>query len=251
VASVSAPELLLLVGAGLVAGTASAMAGGASLLTFPVLLALGLPPLSANVTNTTGLVPTSVGAALASREELAGRGRRLLFLTPPAVLGALVGAGTLLIAPPGIFEAIVPFLIAGSSVLLLLQPAIVRRAGERLAARQDRGAWLGALAASVYAGYFGAAAAVLFMALVGLFSNESIHELNAMKNVLIGVANGVAAVTFTLAAPVQWSAVAALALGCLAGGAAGVRLARRIPPQPLRWGIAAVGLAVAVWLLVD
>jgi uncharacterized protein len=251
VASVSAPELLLLVGAGLVAGTASAMAGGASLLTFPVLLALGLSPLSANVTNTTGLVPTSVGAALASREELAGRGRRLLFLTPPAVLGALVGAGTLLIAPPGIFEAIVPFLIAGSSVLLLLQPAIARRAGKRLAARQDRGAWLGALAASVYAGYFGAAAAVLFMALVGLFSNESIYELNAMKNILIGVANGVAAVTFTLAAPVQWSAVAALALGCLAGGAAGVRLARRIPPQPLRWGIAAVGLAVAVWLLVD
>jgi uncharacterized membrane protein YfcA len=248
---VTALELLLLAGAGLAAGTASAMAGGATLLTFPVLLALGLSPLSANVTNTTGLVPTSVGAALASREELAGRRARLALLAVPTALGALAGAGALLIAPAGVFEAVVPFLIAGSSALLVLQPWIVRRAGERLVARRERGAWFGALAACVYAGYFGAAAAVLFMALVGLFSTESIHELNAMKNVLIGVANSVAAVTFTFAAPVHWSAVAALALGSLAGGMAGSRIVRRIPARPLRIGIAAVGLAVAVWLWID
>lgn len=247
----SALQLLLLAGAGLVAGTASAMAGGASLLTFPVLLALGLSPLSANVTNTTGLVPTSVGAALASREELSGHGRRLAFLALPTVLGALAGAGALLIAPPGVFEAIVPFLIAGSSVLLVAQPWIVRRAGERLVARRRRGAWLGALASCVYAGYFGAAAAVLFMALVGLFSTESIHELNAMKNVLIGVANAVAAVTFAFAAPVDWTVAAALAVGSLAGGMAGSRLVRRIPARPLRIGIAAVGIVVAVLLAVD
>jgi uncharacterized protein len=245
---VSALELLLLVGAGLVAGTASAMAGGASLLTFPVLLAMGLSPLSANVSNTTGLVPTSVGAALASREELAGRGRWMAFLAVPTVLGALMGAAALLIAPPGVFEAIVPFLIAGSSALLVLQPWIARRAGERLMARSGRGSWLGTLSACMYAGYFGAAAAVLFMALVGLFSTESIHELNAIKNVMIGLANAVAAVTFAFAAPVDWTAAAALAAGSLADGVAGGRLVRRIPARPLRIGIAVVGLGVAVWL---
>ena len=247
----TAPELLLLAGAGLVAGTASAMAGGASLLTFPVLLALGLSPLSANVTNTTGLVPTSAGAALASRPELAGRRGRMAFLALPTALGALVGAGALLIAPPGVFEAIVPFLIAGSSALLTLQPWIARRAGERLMARSRRDSWLAAFASCVYAGYFGAAAAVLFMALVGLFSTEAIHELNAIKNVMIGLANAVAAVTFAFAAPVEWTAAAALAAGSLAGGVAGVRLARRIPARPLRIGIAVVGLVVAVWLAID
>ena len=246
----SAPEVLLLVAAGLVAGTASAMAGGASLLTFPVLVALGLSPLSANVTNTTGLVPTSVGTALSSRPELRGQGSRLAFLAPAAALGALVGAGALLIAPPGVFEAVVPVLIAGSSLLLLLQPWIVAHAGRRLQARRRRGSWTGAFLSCIYAGYFGAAAAVLFMALVGLFSTESIHQLNAIKNVLIGLANGVAAVTFAFAAPVDWTAAGALAVGSLAGGVAGGRMVRSIPARPLRIGIAVVGFAVAAWLAV-
>jgi hypothetical protein len=244
----SAPELLLLVGAGVVAGTASAMAGGASLLTFPVLLAMGLSPLTANVTNTTGLVPTSIGAGLASRVELEGQSHRLVFLAAPSVLGAITGAVALLVAPPGVFEAIVPFLIAGSSVLLLFQPWIVRRAGQRLHARRRRGTWVGAYLACVYAGYFGAAAAVLFMALVGLFSEEPIHQLNAVKNVMIGIANAVAMVAFAFAAPVQWNAAAALAIGSLAGGALGARTARRIAARPLRIGIAVVGLVVAVWV---
>ena len=243
-------EALLLAGAGVVAGTASAIAGGATLLTFPVLLALGLPPLTANVTNTTGLVPTSVGAALASQEELRGQRPRLAFLGVPTVLGALAGAAALLIAPPGVFEAVVPFLIAASSVLLLLQPVMVVRAGQRLQGRHRRGSWVSAFLACVYAGYFGAAAAVLFMALVGLFSTESIHQLNAIKNVLIGMANAVAAVIFAFAAPVNWAAAGVLAIGSLAGGALGGRVVRRIPARPLRIGIAAVGLAVAAWLAV-
>lgn len=243
-------EALLLAGAGVVAGTASAIAGGASLLTFPVLLAIGLPPLTANVTNTTGLVPTSVGAALASQAELRGQRSRIVFLALPTVLGALVGAAALLIAPPGVFEAIVPFLIAGSAVLLLLQPVIVARAGQRLQGRHRRGSWISALVSCVYAGYFGAAAAVLFMATVGLFSNESIHRLNAIKNVLIGLANAVAAVIFVLAAPVDWAAAGALAAGSLVGGAIGGRVVRHIPTRPLRIGIATVGLAVAAWLAV-
>jgi uncharacterized protein len=127
---------------------------------------------------------------------------------------------------------------------------IVARAGQRLQGRHRRGSWGSTFAACVYAGYFGAAAAVLFMALVGLFSTESIHQLNAIKNVLIGVANGVAAVIFAFAAPVNWAAAGALAAGSLVGGAIGGRVVRHIPARPLRIGIAVVGLGVAVWLAV-
>jgi len=241
---------LLLAGAGLVAGTVSAMAGGASLLTFPTLLALGLPPLAANVTNTTGLVPTSVGAALASRMELEGQRSRLAYLAVPTVLGAGTGAIVLLTTPAGVFEAVVPFLIAGSSLLLLGQPWIVARAGHRLLRSDRRGSWASAFASCLYAGYFGAAAAVLFMALVGLFSTESMHQLNAIRNVLLGVANAVAMVIFAFVAPVHWEAAGALALGSLAGGMVGARLARRVPARPLRVGIALIGLAVAAWIAV-
>jgi uncharacterized membrane protein YfcA len=239
---------LLLAAAGLVAGTASAMAGGASLLTFPTLLALGLPPLAANVTNTTGLVPTSVGAALASRLELEGSRSRLAYLAVPTVLGSGAGAALLLTTPVGIFEAVVPFLIAGSALLLLGQPWIVARAGQRLLRSDRRGSWASAFVSCVYAGYFGAAAAVLFMALVGLFSTESLHQLNAIRNVLLGLANAVAMIIFAFVAPVHWEAAGALALGSLVGGMIGARLARRVPARPLRIGIACVGLAVAAWI---
>jgi uncharacterized protein len=187
------PELLLLAAAGMVAGTVSAMAGGASLLTFPMLLALGLPPLAANVTNTTGLIPTAVGAALASREELEGQRSLMIFLLAPMIAGSLAGAAILLLIPSGVFGAIVPFLIAGSALLLLVQPWIIARAGRRLRDGDRRGAWIAAGCVAVYAGYFGAAAAVLFMALVGLFTTVSVHRLNALKNVLLGVSNTFAA----------------------------------------------------------
>jgi uncharacterized protein len=243
-------EELLLAAAGLVAGTASAMVGGASLLTFPTLLAVGVPPLAANVSNTTGLVPTSVGAALASRLELEGSRARLAFLAVPTVLGAGTGAVVLLTTPARVFEAVVPYLIAGASLLLLAQPWIVARAGQRLRLSDRRGSWVSAFASGLYAGYFGAAAAVLFMALVGLFSTESLHQLNAIRNVLIGVSNAVAMVIFAFAAPVHWDAAGALAVGSLVGGMAGARLARRVPARPLRVGIVLVGLAVAAWIAV-
>jgi uncharacterized membrane protein YfcA len=239
---------LLLAAAGLVAGTASALAGGATLLTFPTLLALGLPPLAANVTNTTGLVPSSVGAALASRLELEGSKSRLAYLAVPTVLGSGAGAALLLTTPVGVFEAVVPFLIAGSALLLLGQPWIVARAGQRLLRSDRRGSWASAFVSCVYAGYFGAAAAVLFMALVGLFSTESLHQLNAIRNVLLGLANAVAMIIFAFVAPVHWEAAGALALGSLVGGMIGARLARRVPARPLRIGIGCVGLSVAAWI---
>jgi uncharacterized membrane protein YfcA len=248
-ARVTVPELLLLAAAGVVAGAASAMAGGASLLTFPVLLALGLPPLDANVTNTTGLIPTAVGAALASREELEGQRSLMIFLCPPMIAGSLTGAAILLLTPPGVFGAVVPFLIAGSALLLLVQPWIIARAGQRLCDGNRRGAWIAAGCVAVYAGYFGAAAAVLFMALVGLFTTVSLHRLNALKNVLLGISNAFAALLFALVAPIYWPAACALALGSLAGGAGGIRLVRRVPPRPLRIGVAVIGLSIAAWLV--
>ncbi|MDP9400186.1 MAG: sulfite exporter TauE/SafE family protein [Actinomycetota bacterium] len=241
-------EALILLGAGVAAGAASSMAGGASLVSFPVLLALGLPPLTANVTNTTGLVPTAVGAALASRLELAGQRAFLARLVLPAVLGSLAGAAALLATPEAAFEDAVPALIGGSALLLLAQPWIAARAGRRLSARDRSGSWLSSFAACVYVGYFGAAAAVLWLGLAGLFSTASLHQLNALKNVVMGVANAVAAIAFAVVAPVEWSAVAPLALGALAGGALGVRAARRVPARALRAGVGVAGLAVAAWL---
>jgi uncharacterized protein len=234
--------------AGVVAGATSAMAGGASLLTFPVLLGLGLPPLAANVTNTTGLVPTALGAALASREELSGQRPLAALLAVPMVLGALGGAAVLLLAPSDVFAAVAPLLIALSSLLLFAQPWIVARMQGHATSNHRRGAWIAAFVVGLYVGYFGAAAAVLFLALIGLFTAVSLHRLNALKNVVIGAGNAVAAIVFVLIAPVDWAAAAALAAGSLAGGAAGVRLARRVRAEQLRLGIAAVGLAVAAWM---
>jgi uncharacterized membrane protein YfcA len=241
-------QALGLAGAGLVAGTASAMAGGASILTFPVLLAMGVPPLTANVTNTVGLSPTVIGTALGALPELRAQRARLTALMPPALVGAVTGAVLLLTTPGDVFEAIVPALIAGSCLLMLAQPWLVRhtlrggRGWRRLAAQAST------LLVGLYTGYFGAASGVLFLALVGLVSTATLHQLNASKNVLVGAANAVATVIFAAVAPVRWPMAAALAIGSLIGGGIGTQLVRRVPAPHLRTGIAVVGLAVAVRL---
>ena len=240
-------QALVLAGAGLVAGTASAMAGGASIITFPILLAMGVPPLTANVTNTVGLSPTVIGTGLGAIPELRTQRARLTALMPPALVGALGGAVLLLTTPTAVFEAIVPALIAVSCVLLLLQPWLVRhtlRGGRRRR-------WLAQLSTFVvglYTGYFGAASGVLFLALVGLVSVASLHELNASKNLLVGAANAVATAIFAVVAPVRWPMAAALAVGSVIGGALGTQLVRIVPAPKLRAGIAIVGLVVAVRL---
>jgi uncharacterized protein len=242
-------QALALAGAGLVAGTASAMAGGASIITFPVLLAMGVPPLSANVTNTVGLTPTVIGTALGAVPELRPQRARLAALGPPAIGGAIGGAVLLLTTPDAVFEAIVPALIAASCLLMFLQPWLVRHTllggrGRRWVAQAST------LLVGVYTGYFGAASGVLFLALVGLVSVASLHELNAAKNVLVGAGNAVATAIFAVVAPVRWPMAAALALGSVAGGLIGTQLVRRVPAPHLRAGIAVVGLVVAVRLAV-
>lgn len=241
-------QALALAGAGLVAGTASAMAGGASILTFPVLLAMGVPPLQANITNTVGLTPTVVGTALGALPELRPQRARLSALMPPAVGGALAGAVLLLTTPGDVFEALVPVLIAGSCLLMLAQPWLVRHTlrGER--GRRRLLAQASTLLVGLYTGYFGAASGVLFLALVGLVSTATLHQLNAAKNVLVGAANAVAMAIFVAVAPVRWPMAAALAIGSLVGGGVGTHLVRRVPAPHLRAGIALIGLAVAVRL---
>jgi uncharacterized membrane protein YfcA len=241
-------QALALAAAGLVAGTASAMAGGASIITFPVLLAMGVPPLTANVTNTVGLAPVAIGAGLGSAPELQGQRARLRALGPPAVVGAAGGAALLLVTPAETFGALVPALIAGSCLLMLAQPRLVRHTLHVGRRRRRLAAHASTLLVGAYTGYFGAASGVMFMALVGLVSTATLHQLNAAKNVLVGVANAVATAIFVVVAPVRWPMAAALAIGGVLGGAVGVRLARRVPAPHLRTGIALVGLAVAVRL---
>lgn len=241
-------DFLILTAAGLGAGMASAMVGGASLVSFPVLLGFGLPPLTANVTNTCGLVPTAIGAALASQPELRGQKSQLSFLAVPAVLGSLSGVALLLAFPAETFERLVPFLIAGSSLLVAAQPWVVARVGNRLMSRNRGGLWSSTLVASCYGGYFGAAAAVLFLGLAGLFSSDTMHQLNALKNVLMGITNAVAMLAFAVLADPQWPVAAALAVGSLTGGAIGMKLVRFVPAHVLRAVIAVLGVSVALWI---
>jgi uncharacterized membrane protein YfcA len=247
--------VLLLVGAGLAAGVSGSMAGLASLFSYPALLAVGLPATAANVTNTVSLAFSSVGAAAGSRPELTGQSgsvRRYALISIP---GGAAGAGLLLITPPGAFEAIVPVLVASASVVLLAQPWIRRLAVRGRAAEErdgdDRPGWVvlgGMLAVSVYGGYFGAAAGVLMLALIMIGLPVSLLQGNALKSVLLGLANAVAAVGFAVFGPVQWWAVPPMAVGLLAGGLCGPWLARRLPTGVLRTGIAIAGLGLAVSL---
>ena len=248
--TVTLPVALLLVVAGFAAGLTGTVAGLASLFSYPALLAAGLPPLAANVTNTVALTATSVGAALGSRTELTGQRPTVRRFAVVVLLGGATGAALLLLAPPGVFEAVVPWLIAAASVVLLLQPRI-RRAAERRTVdprRDHLTTTIGLFAVSVYGGYFGAAAGVLMLALLLVGLPVSLLQGNALKNVLLGVANGVAAIGFALAGPVDWAAVAPLAVGFLAGSGIGPAVARRLPATGLRIGIGVAGLGLAAAL---
>ncbi|WP_336029367.1 sulfite exporter TauE/SafE family protein [Geodermatophilus sp. FMUSA9-8] len=247
-------EWLLLVAAGVGAGLTGSIAGLASLVSYPALLATGLPPVTANVTNTVALVLTSVGSVSASRPELAGQGRRLVPLVVAGVLGGTAGALLLLVTPAEAFERLVPVLIGAAALAILLQrpPAELAVEGRRAHGARDPW-WLVALTGliAVYGGYFGAAAGVLLLATVLLGTGEALPRSNALKNVVLGSANAVAAVGFIVLADVAWSAALPLALGCLVGGRLGPRVVRRAPQALLRRLIAVAGLALAVVLAVD
>ena len=245
-------EIIAIVAAGLAAGTINTIVGSGSLITFPMLLALGYAPVAANVTNTVGLVPGSLSGAIGYRRELAGQGHRTLRLGIAATLGGISGAVLLLVLPATSFERVVPFLIFGAVALIAFQPTLQRfmaanrgRGGERSVALL-----VTVYLTGVYGGYFGAAQGVILIALLGIFVGEGLQRLNAVKNVLAFLVNAVAAVLFALVAPVAWPAALLLAIGAIAGGQVGASVGRRLSPSVLRTVIIVVGTVVGLKLLI-
>jgi uncharacterized protein len=244
---VSALEVVAVLAAGLAAGTINTVVGSGTLITFPVLLAIGLPPVVANVTNTVGLVPGSVSGAIGMREELRGQGRRAVRIGSASLTGALLGAAALLTLPEDAFRAIVPAFIAAALALVVVQP----RLGPWLERRRGAGrlAWPGVFVTGIYGGYFGAAQGILLLGVLGLALPDDLHRVNALKNVLAAIANGVAAVVFIVVADVDWPVALLVAAGAVLGGVVGARVGRRLPPHVLRGVIVVVGLAAIVQLL--
>jgi len=245
-------DAVAIAAAGLAAGAVNTIVGSGSLITFPTLLAVGLPPVSANVSNTIGLVSGSVSGAIGYRKELVGQRRRVFVMLPAAVFGGLLGA-VLLLVYPGVFDTVVPLLILAAVVLLLVQPYVARWQQQRGKVRDHPGAVLhaGTFLTAIYGGYFGAAQSVIYLALLGITLDDDLQRLNGLKNVITAIVNGVAAVVFLFSGKVVWLAVLLLLVGSTVGGQIGAVLGRRIPPNVLRIVVAVVGTAVAIKLLVD
>jgi uncharacterized membrane protein YfcA len=245
-------EILCIAVAGLAAGTINTVVGSGTLITFPVLLAFGFAPVTANVSNTIGLVPGSVSGAIGYRRELRGQAGRALRLGSMSVLGGVTGAVLLLVLPASAFKAIVPVFIAIALVLTVLQPRLARSLANREIDLQRPGHPLTALAVfltGVYGGYFGAAQGIILLAILGVALTQDLQRTNALKNVLAGLVNGVAGVYFTIAAHVRWDAAGLIAAASIVGAQLGARYGRRLPPDALRGLIVLVGISAIVQLV--
>jgi uncharacterized membrane protein YfcA len=243
----TATSLLVLLLAGMGAGLAGTVTGLASLVSYPALLAVGLSPLTANVTNTVALSCNALGAAAGSQPELRGQRAQVLRLGAVCVVGGAVGAGLLLLTPGGAFQRIVPWLIALASLLILARPVLLR-AGTAALGHRHPVVVAGMFGAAVYAGYFGAAAGVVMLALLSAVTPDSHARVNALKNVVLGLGNATAAIGFAVLGPVSWTAALPLAIGFFGGGLLGPRIVRRLPTNALRVVIAVLGLALALRL---
>jgi uncharacterized membrane protein YfcA len=249
---VSVLEIVAVLLAGVAAGTINAVVGSGTLVSFPVLLSLGYPPVTANVSNSLGLAPGALAGAVGYRRELAGQGGRILLLAPASMLGAIIGAVLLVTLPAAAFKAIVPVFIVIALVMILIQPWL----GARLAARRPPGghhmgfviAWV--FICGVYGGYFGAAQGILLIAALSLMLPDDLQRLNGLKTLLAGLVNLVAGVLFIFIADVAWAPVGLLAAGSIVGGVLGAHHGRQLSPAALRAVIVAVGLFAIVRLLV-
>ena len=241
---------LWLVLAGLGGGLSGSIAGLASLVSYPALLAVGLPPIAANVTNTVSLVFSSVGSVSGSRLELSGQREQARHLAGFALGGGICGGLLLLATPSEQFALIVPWLIGLASLAIVIRPD-PERIPPPTGRRPTRALTVGVFLVGVYGGYFGAGAGVILLALLLISSAEPLARSNALKNLLLGLANGVAALAFVFFGPVQWSAVLPLAVGFLIGGRLGPLVVRRAPSGPLRLLIACAGIGLAVHLGID
>lgn len=246
---ISGLDAAALVGAGAVAGLVGSAGGITSMVSYPALLAVGLPPLTAGVANNVALVGCWPGSGLASRPELAGRGGWLRRMLPLSLVGGVAGAALLLVTPAGAFERIVPFLVALGSLALLAEPRM--RAWRARRARSGSGTVAlpgGLLVLSTYNGYFGAGSGVMTLTLLLVLVDPRLPTANALKNMAIGAGSIASAVVFVAAGPVRWAAVVPLAAGMLVGSSLGPRVSRRVPAGVLRVVIAVLGLALAVQL---
>jgi uncharacterized protein len=242
-------EMLAVAGAGVVAGAVNAIVGSGSLVTFPTLLAVGFPPVVANVSNTVGLVFGSISGAWGYRRELRGQLRRTLTLGAGSAVGALVGGILLLALPTSVFDAVIPLLILLAVALMAFKPAPT---GEHEPARAHVApATGGTFLTGIYGGYFGAAQGVILLAMLRLAFGDDLQRLNAIKNVLAGIANGVAAVLFIAVAHVDWTAAALIAGGSIVGGSIGSSYGRRLPEVWLRRIVIVGGTIVAIILFID
>ncbi|MFF2814176.1 sulfite exporter TauE/SafE family protein [Kitasatospora cineracea] len=249
-------EMTAVLLAGIAAGAINTIVGSGTLITFPVLLAVGLPPVTANVSNSLGLVPGSLAGAIGYRAELAGQRHRLLRFGTASLLGGLTGAALLVTLPGSAFEAVVPVLILTALVLVVLQPRVARAMAARraagTAAPATDGGWpllfcIGLT--GVYGGYFGAAQGVLLLALMGMLLPDDLQTINGIKNVLAVIVNGVAALFFLFTSHIDWTAALLIAAGATLGGVLGAKVGRRLPPIALRALIVLVGLAAVTKLL--
>jgi uncharacterized protein len=241
-------DLLAVAGAGLVAGAVNTIAGAGSLLSFPVLVAVGLSPLAANVTNDIGIVPGNASGVVSLRHDLVGQKPLLRTILPLAAAGSLLGGGLLLLAPAKVFQLAAPILLFLGSLVTAAQPRLTKRI---MGVEQSRRGWLRAsiTAVAVYGGYFGTGIGVLFVAMLGLFVKDSLKRLNATKTLLQFLANGIAGILFAFTAPVHWSAALALGVSSSVGAPIGGRLARFIPANRLRQVICVIGVGASIYLL--
>lgn len=259
--NLSIVDLFVAGAAAFAAGAVNAVAGGGTLISFPVLVALGVPALPANITNTVALTPGYFSGTMAQRVDLVPQIARTKRLAVAGLIGGLIGSGLLELTPNAAFRAVVPWLILLSCALLLAQERIRRMVKRRTKARPaaslmtrdhrdgSAGAFIAVLFAAIYGGFFGAGLGIMLLGLLGLFSDDSLVHLNALKQALSLVINVSAAVVFSVTGNVRWELVPIMAVAALAGGHTGGRLARVVNPTALRWSVVAFGVVVAVRFL--
>jgi len=243
---------MLLLGAGFAAGTINALAGGGTIFTFSALIAVGLPPITANATSALSVLPGQIASTLAYRSEIRAVARRLLPFIIASALGGTAGGILLLATDPSVFRVLVPWLIFFATVLFALSPQIAG-VGERLAARRAGGSGPGPCATAlqgavaIYGGYFGAGMGIMMLATLSLTEGRDFHRLNAAKNVLACVMQGLAVIVFIASGAVDWPSVFVVASASIAGGWASVRVGKLIPQQAIRWGVIITGLTLSGW----
>jgi hypothetical protein len=250
----SGSEIVIAGLAAAAAGLVNALAGGGTLISFPALIALGVPEIAANITNTVALCPGYLGGAVAQREDLRGQQRHLWRLVPAGIAGGIVGSFLLLLASEQVFHVIVPFLILAAALLLAVQDQVRDRILKHSSdtdkpGKQGRRAVLPVGLAAVYGGYFGAGMSVIILAVLGLFLDDTLPRLNALKQCISLSVNVAAAVFFLFSGLIIWPLALVMATGALAGGAVGGRIAGRINPVLLRWTVVAISSAIGIVLL--